>query len=110
MCLCLLFACFTYTLLSKFCLISAVVVRCCDWPNDSFSVCFDALAVFSRCMGDIANINACLLHFVCAFGVFADCFSCRFCVLLFACFVAVCLCRPRECIFDSFAALVYFPV
>ena len=57
------FVFFAGILLSKFCSISPVLVRCCVWPRDLFFTFAAALTVFAGCIGNTASLGACLLCF-----------------------------------------------
>lgn len=96
--------------MSKFCLISPVLVRCCAWSRDSFFAFSAALAVFAGCIGNAVSLGACLLCFAWAFFVFFVFFSCRFCLSIFLVLLLCCLRRPCGCVFCCFVALVCFAV
>ena len=69
-----------------------------------------ALTVFSRFRGNM-QIRMPVRCTLCAlFCDFFACFSCRFCLLILLVLLCCCLRPPCECIFDSFAALVCYPV
>ena len=90
LCLCLFVCFFTYTLLSKICSISAVFVRCCTWPRDSFwlfllhLLCF--LGLEAICKLGCLFVVLCVRFFVTFLLVLVVDFVCWFC--LFCCAVA----------------------
>ena len=104
------FVCFAYILLSKFCLISPLLVRRCAWPRDSFFASSAALAVFSAFICNVVSLGACSLCLVCSFAVFFVYFSRRFCLRPFLVLLLCCLRRSCGCVFGSFVALVCFAV
>ena len=70
LCLCICFVFLAWILVSKFCSISPVFVRCCVWPRESFFTLTAAFVVFPGYIDNAASLGECLLCFVWTFFVF----------------------------------------